>query len=121
MRHLIETVGQLQDRKVGFRSLQESIDTTTSGGKLVFHVFAALAEFERDIIRERTTAGLEAARARGKKGGRPRKLDAKKKSQALTLHDDKTTPSPTSARRCGSAGPRSTVTSRGQDECPAAS
>ena len=90
IRHLIETVGQLQERKVGFRSLQESIDTTTSGGKLVFHVFAALAEFERDIIRERTRAGLEAARARGKKGGRPRKLDAKKKSQALTLHDDKT-------------------------------
>jgi DNA invertase Pin-like site-specific DNA recombinase len=90
IRHLIETVGQLQERKVGFRSLQESIDTTTSGGKLVFHVFAALAEFERDIIRERTRAGLEAARARGKRGGRPRKLDAKKKSQALTLHDDKT-------------------------------
>ena len=90
IRHLIETVGQLQERKVGFQSLQESIDTTTSGGKLVFHVFAALAEFERDIIRERTGAGLEAARARGKRGGRPRKLDAKKKSQALTLHDDKT-------------------------------
>jgi hypothetical protein len=60
IRHLIETVGQLEERKVGFRSLQESIDTTTSGGKLVFHVFAALAEFERDIIRERTRAGLEA-------------------------------------------------------------
>ena len=64
--------------------------TTTPGGRLVFHVFAALAEFERDIIRERTRAGLEAARARGKRGGRPRKLDAKKKSRALTLHDDKT-------------------------------
>jgi DNA invertase Pin-like site-specific DNA recombinase len=61
-----------------------------SGGKLVFHVFAALAEFERDIIRERTRAGLDAARARGKKGGRPRKLDVKKKTQALTLHNDKT-------------------------------
>ena len=56
----------------------------------VFHVFAALAEFERDIIRERTRAGLEAARARGKRGGRPRKLDAKKKTQARTLHNDKT-------------------------------
>jgi len=91
IRHLIETIGrQLQERKVGFRSLQESIDTTTSGSKLVFHVFAALAEFERDIIPERTRAGLEAARARGKEGGRPRKLDAKKKAQALTLHNDKT-------------------------------
>jgi DNA invertase Pin-like site-specific DNA recombinase len=89
LQHLIETVGQLQERKVGFCSLQESIDTTTSGGKLVFHVFAALAEFERDIIRERTRAGLYAARARGKKGGRPRKLDAKKKTQARTLYNDK--------------------------------
>jgi len=89
IRHLIDSVGQLQERKVGFRSLQESIDTTTSGGKLVFHVFAALAEFERDLIRERTRAGLEAARARGKKGGRPPKLDQKKRAQALTLHKDK--------------------------------
>jgi Resolvase, N terminal domain len=64
--HLIETVRQLQDRGVGFRSLQEHIDTTTSGGKLVFHVFGALAEFERDLIRERTHAGLVAARARGR-------------------------------------------------------
>jgi Resolvase, N terminal domain len=56
--------------QVGFRSLTENIDTTTSGGKLVFHIFGALAEFERDIIRERTTAGLEAARARGRFGGR---------------------------------------------------
>jgi DNA invertase Pin-like site-specific DNA recombinase len=78
-------VGQLQERKVGFRSLQESIDTTTSGGKLIFHVFAALTEFERDIIRERTKAGLDAARARGKKGGRPRKLDAKKAINAQPL------------------------------------
>ena len=89
IRHLIDTVGQLQEWKVGFRSLQDSIDTTTSGGKLVFHVFAALAEFERDLIRERTRAGLEAARARGKKGGRPPKLDQKKRAQALTLHKDK--------------------------------
>jgi DNA invertase Pin-like site-specific DNA recombinase len=62
--HLIETVRQLQQRGVGFRSLQEQIDTTTSGGKLVFHVFGALAEFERDLIRERTHAGLAAARKR---------------------------------------------------------
>ncbi len=71
LRHLIDTVTALADRGVGFRSIQESIDTTTPGGRLVFHVFAALAEFERDLIRERTHAGLAAARARGRKGGRP--------------------------------------------------
>src|SRR5262249_7468620 len=60
LKHLIETVTNLQVRKVGFRSLQESIDTTTSGGKLIFHVFGALAEFERDLLRERTQAGLRA-------------------------------------------------------------
>src|SRR3954467_10501673 len=69
LKHLIETVTALQARKIGFRSPQESIDTTTSGGKLIFHVFGALAEFERDLIRERTQAGLQAARARGRKGG----------------------------------------------------
>ena len=79
LKHLIETVTDLSERGVGFRSLQEAIDTTTSGGKLIFHVFGALAEFERDIIRERTLAGLAAARARGRKGGRPRHLDDKKK------------------------------------------
>jgi DNA invertase Pin-like site-specific DNA recombinase len=89
LRHLVETLADLRDRGIGFRSLQESIDTTTSGGKLVFHVFAALAEFERDLIRERTRAGLDAARARGKRGGRRRKLDEKKRAQALTLHTDK--------------------------------
>ena len=70
LRDLIERITLLNNRKVGFRSLTENIDTTTSGGKLVFHIFGALAEFERDIIRERTTAGLEAARARGRFGGR---------------------------------------------------
>lgn len=62
LRHLIDVVEHLQGRGVGFRSLHENIDTTTPGGKLVFHVFGALAEFERDMIRERTTAGLAAAR-----------------------------------------------------------
>jgi DNA invertase Pin-like site-specific DNA recombinase len=62
---------------VGFKSLQENIDTTTSGGKLVFHIFGALAEFEREIIRERTQAGLESARSRGKVGGRPKTLTAR--------------------------------------------
>ena len=73
----------LEDRGVGFRSLQESIDTTTSGGRLIFHIFGALAEFERNLIRERTMAGLRAARARGRVGGRPRKLDAKKDRTSL--------------------------------------
>ncbi|MHB8211810.1 MAG: recombinase family protein [Acidithiobacillus sp.] len=68
--HLIETVGALEGRGVGFRSLTEAIDTTTSGGRLIFHVFGALGQFERDLIRERTKAGLSAAAARGRKGGR---------------------------------------------------
>jgi DNA invertase Pin-like site-specific DNA recombinase len=87
--HLIETISQLQQRGIGFRSLQEQIDTTTSGGKLVFHVFGALAEFERDLIRERTHAGLAAARARGRVGGRPRKLTPKQVAQLRTLAADK--------------------------------
>lgn len=88
LRHLIETVQALSERGVGLRSLKESLDTTTSGGKLVFHVFGALAEFERDLIRERTNAGLKAARARGRKGGRPRKLSEKKLRQARALISD---------------------------------
>jgi DNA invertase Pin-like site-specific DNA recombinase len=72
LKHLIETITELNNRKIGFKSIQENIDTTTSGGKLVFHIFGALAEFERDIIRERTQAGLTAARARGRLGGRPK-------------------------------------------------
>ena len=71
IKQLIETVEDLEGRGIGLRSLTEAIDTTTSGGKLVFHIFAALAEFERSIIRERTMAGLAAARARGRTGGRP--------------------------------------------------
>jgi DNA invertase Pin-like site-specific DNA recombinase len=68
--HLIETVAALAARGIGFRSLTEAIDTTTAGGRLVFHLFAALGQFERDLIRERTHAGLVAAAARGRKGGR---------------------------------------------------
>lgn len=68
--HLIETVASLAAKGVGFRSLTEAIDTTTPGGRLVFHLFGALGEFERDLIRERTRAGLAAAAARGRKGGR---------------------------------------------------
>ncbi|MBJ7509720.1 recombinase family protein [Brevundimonas sp.] len=74
VRQLIETVEDLEMRGVGFRSLTENIDTTSPGGKLVFHLFAALAEFERGLIRERTMAGLASARARGRTGGRPRSL-----------------------------------------------
>ncbi len=101
LKHLIETVTTLQAKKIGFRSLQESIDTTTSGGKLIFHVFGALAEFERDLIRERTQAGLQAARARGRKGGRPQSLDATKLAQARSLHKD---PANTIADICATLG-----------------
>jgi DNA invertase Pin-like site-specific DNA recombinase len=89
LKHLVETVQTLVEKGVGLKSLQESIDTTTSGGKLIFHLFAALAEFERDIIRERTNAGLAAARARGRKGGRPKGIDERKRSMAITLYQDK--------------------------------
>src|SRR3954471_525983 len=74
LKYLIELITQLDERGIGFKSLTEQIDTTTSGGKLILHVFGALAEFERDVIRERTRAGLAAARARGRMGGRPKKL-----------------------------------------------
>jgi DNA invertase Pin-like site-specific DNA recombinase len=90
--HLIETVAALQERGIGFRSLTEQIDTPSSGGKLIFHVFAALAEFERDVIRERTQASLAAARARGRRGGRPRAAglnDARKVALARRLYGDK--------------------------------
>lgn len=76
LRQLIDTVEDLNTKKIGLRSLTESIDTTTSGGKLIFHIFGALAEFERAVIRERTNAGLAAARARGRLGGRPPSLKA---------------------------------------------
>ena len=70
MKHLIEIVTELESKGVGFRSITENIDTTTSGGRLVFHLFGALAQFERDLIRERTRAGLQAAEERGRRGGR---------------------------------------------------
>src|SRR3954469_18660960 len=90
--HLIETVRGLDQHGIGFKSLTEQIDTTTSSGKLIFHVFAALAEFERDVIRERTQAGLAAARARGRQGGRPKAAalnDARKVALAQRLYDDR--------------------------------
>ena len=90
LKHLIDTITDLNNRHIGFKSLTENIDTTTSGGKLIFHIFGALAEFERDIIRERTKAGLQAARARGRLGGRPKALNTLKKvAVAQSLYDDK--------------------------------
>lgn len=86
IKQLIETMNELNQKKVGLKSLQENIDTTSTGGKLIFHIFSALAEFERNIIRDRTKAGLNAARARGKKGGRPKAMDQKKIALAKTLH-----------------------------------
>jgi DNA invertase Pin-like site-specific DNA recombinase len=88
LKHLIEVVEELEAKGVGFRSVTEAIDTTTSGGKLVFHIFAALAEFERTLIRERTKAGLAAARARGRKGGRKPALEGKRLAQARALRAD---------------------------------
>ena len=88
LRHLIDTVTELAERGIGFKSLTESIDTTTSGGKLIFHIFGALAEFEREIIRERTQAGLTAARARGKSGGRPKALTPKQQQMLRNLAAD---------------------------------
>src|SRR5689334_31633 len=92
LKYLIEVMTQLDERGIGFKSLTEQIDTTTSGGKLIFHVFGALAEFERDVIRERTQAGLAAARARGRIGGRPKTLTPKQIAQVKKLYADKTTP-----------------------------
>src|SRR5215208_2191730 len=91
LKDLITRIKELNDRKIGFKSLTEQIDTTTSGGKLIFHIFGALAEFERDIIRERTNAGLEAARVRGKLGGRPPALSQEKIKLAKKLYADKST------------------------------
>src|ERR687892_994971 len=87
LRDLIATMTMLDERKIGFKSLTENIDTTTSGGKLIFHIFGALAEFERNLIRERTQAGLTAARERGRKGGRPNVLTVKQLSIARDLYE----------------------------------
>ena len=88
LKQLIETVEALEQRGVGFRSLTENIDTTSPGGKLIFHIFAALAEFERGLIRERTMAGLASAKARGRVGGRPKALSDKDKAAARALLAD---------------------------------
>lgn len=89
LRHLIDTITELNTRGVGFKSLTENIDTTTSGGKLIFHIFGALAEFEREIIRERTQAGLASVRSRGKVGGRPKALTSKEVQMLNSMAADK--------------------------------
>ena len=88
LKHLIETVTALHARGVGFRSTTEGIETETSGGRLVFHLFACLAQFELELIRERTQAGLASARARGRHGGRPALMDEKKLALARRMHAD---------------------------------
>jgi DNA invertase Pin-like site-specific DNA recombinase len=87
LKHLIETVCSLEERGVAFQSLTEGIDTGTPSGRLLFHLLGSLAAFERDLIRERTKAGLEAARARGRKGGRPPVMTAEKLAAARRLYE----------------------------------
>jgi DNA invertase Pin-like site-specific DNA recombinase len=85
LKQLIDTVEELERRGIGFVSLTESIDTTTPGGRLVFHLFGSLAEFERELIRERTNAGLKSAKARGVKLGRPKALEGAGLKMALAM------------------------------------
>ncbi len=88
LRDLLDIVEAIKDRGAGFRSLAEDIDTTTSAGRLVFHVFASIAQFERERISERTREGLQAAKARGRVGGRPPALTAAQKAEARRMRDD---------------------------------
>ena len=101
LRHLVDTVTALQRREVGFRSLRESLDTTTATGRLIFHLFAALAEFERDLIRERTQAGLSAARARGRLGGRKSVMTPEKAAAARQMYEAQKLPVSEIARVIG--------------------
>ncbi len=101
LKQLIETVETMGEQGIGLRSLTEAIDTTTPGGRLVFHLFAALAEFERGVIRERTLAGLQAARARGRTGGRPPALKPKDIAAAKALLKDPEITVAEVARRLG--------------------
>lgn len=89
LKDLIEIVNDLGERKIGFKSISESIDTTTANGKLIFHIFGAISEFERELIRERTKSGLVAARSRGRVGGRPKKINAEKIKIAKQLDKNK--------------------------------
>jgi DNA invertase Pin-like site-specific DNA recombinase len=88
LKDLIERVTNLQIRGIRFKSLQENIDTTTANGVLFFHIFGAIAQFERELIREQTLAGLQSARARGRLGGRPQALDQKTRALAVSMYND---------------------------------
>lgn len=88
IQHLIQTVTDLKEQNIGLQSIQENIDTSTSGGKLIFHIFSALAEFERDLIQERTQAGLKAARLRGRMGGRPPLLDNRQINRMIEMYNE---------------------------------
>jgi DNA invertase Pin-like site-specific DNA recombinase len=94
LRDLLDIVQAIQDRGAGFRSLAEDIDTTTPAGRLVFHVFASIAQFERERISERTKEGLDAARKRGRVGGRPPALSAAQKAEVQRMRDDELRPLP---------------------------
>jgi len=105
LKHLIELVAELAGAGIGFASLTESIDTSTPAGRLIFHIFGALAEFERNVIRERTMAGLAAARARGRMGGRPKALDANKRKVAVGLYASREYPVDEICRMMGISKP----------------
>jgi DNA invertase Pin-like site-specific DNA recombinase len=92
IKDLIEIVNELNSKKIGIKSLNEQIDTSTANGKLIFHIFASIAEFERELIKERTKAGLKSARARGRIGGRPSKITSEKIRMAKQLHSDPNNP-----------------------------
>ena len=92
LKDLISIVQSFDELGVNFRSITENMDTGSSGGKLIFHIFGSIAEFERDLIKERTQAGLTAARARGRLGGRPKRLNQKQIAVIKTMHKDKTIP-----------------------------
>lgn len=101
LKDLIEIMNRFQDKGIHFKSLSENIDTSTPTGKLIFHITGAFAEFERNIIRERTKAGLESARARGKNGGRPSKITSDKIKMAKSLYENKNIDIDTIVRQLG--------------------
>jgi len=105
LKDLIAWITELEEKGISFQSIQEAMDTSTPGGKLIFHMFGALAEFERNLIRERTKAGLAAARARGKLGGRPKKLDQDKRDLVIKLYNEKELPVKTICEMLGISKP----------------
>ena len=101
LKDLLEIVEAIRERGAGFRSLAEDIDTTTPAGRLVFHVFASIAQFERERISERTKEGLESARKRGRIGGRPPALSSAQKVEVRRMRDEENRPAPEVARLFG--------------------